>query len=251
MSCELLEHQKVALKWLKDPEADQSKRGGLLAGIHTFAQIPLLMDVIIRISNSISPFIDTMGLGKPVEALALILDNKAPVGAPKTTLIVAPVALSRQWKQEIESKVKPAYKLSTFIYHGPAKKTRSAQRLSDFDVVLTSYGTVSSDHKNLKRKKKAPIYHEIFFRIILDEAHCIRNRVTQCSEAVAWLRAYYRLCMTETPFVNKASELFPLLRFLRIRPYNDVRRFRKDISILINSGPEKYKIVMQRLRGSS
>lgn len=33
MSCKLMEHQKVALKWLKDQEKDRHKRGGLLAGM--------------------------------------------------------------------------------------------------------------------------------------------------------------------------------------------------------------------------
>lgn len=39
---------------------------------------------------------DTMGLGKIISALSLILSKKAPVGMPKTTLVVAPVALLRQ-----------------------------------------------------------------------------------------------------------------------------------------------------------
>lgn len=38
MSCRLMEHQKVALKWLKDQENNKHKRGGLLAGL--FSNIP-------------------------------------------------------------------------------------------------------------------------------------------------------------------------------------------------------------------
>lgn len=34
MACQLMEHQKVALQWLKDQEDDKYKRGGLLAGIY-------------------------------------------------------------------------------------------------------------------------------------------------------------------------------------------------------------------------
>lgn len=33
MSCKLMEHQKVALKWLKDQEKNRDKKGGLLAGM--------------------------------------------------------------------------------------------------------------------------------------------------------------------------------------------------------------------------
>lgn len=41
MSCRLMEHQKVALKWLKDQENNRYKRGGLLAG--RFLSIGLLL----------------------------------------------------------------------------------------------------------------------------------------------------------------------------------------------------------------
>lgn len=37
MSCRLMEHQKVALKWLKDQENNRHKRGALLAGMFSTA----------------------------------------------------------------------------------------------------------------------------------------------------------------------------------------------------------------------
>ena len=68
----------------------------------------------------------------------------------KTTLVVAPVALLRQWESEIKIKVRPDKRLSTYIYHGKGKTT-TWDKLRHHDVVLTTYGTLASE---LKRKEK-------------------------------------------------------------------------------------------------
>lgn len=150
-----------------------------------------------------------MGLGKTIEALALILANRAPPSDPKTTLIIAPLALLKQWDREIADKVKPAYRLTTFIYHGQDKKTRKASRLFEHDVVITTYGTVSSEYANFlhNRRRTFRLFggNNKFHRIILDEAHKIKNRRAQCSTAVAALEANYRLCMTGTVFMNNTA----------------------------------------------
>lgn len=174
-----------------------------------------------------------MGLGKTIEALALILAHPAPVGDPKTTLIIAPLALLKQWDQEIADKVKPDHKLSTYLYHGREKMTRKASRLFDFDIVITTYDTVSWEYKDFlnSRRKHSRIFGQgkTFHRIILDEAHKIKNRSAQCSVAVAQLDATYRLCMTGTVFMNNVAEIYALIRFLRIKPYDDWSRFNVDI----------------------
>lgn len=179
-----------------------------------------------------------------------MLDHKPPQPGPKTTLIVAPLALLRQWEREITSKVKPAHQLSTFIYHGPSKTSRNAARLFDFDVVLTTYGTVSSDYNN-HQKPTARLFRggRGFYRIILDEAHRIKNRNSLCSKAVTALQAQYRLCMTGTPFMNNTAEIFSLIRFLNIAPYNNWPRFSHDIDRpLRGSDEDEQARAMQKLQ---
>jgi SNF2 family DNA or RNA helicase len=41
--------------------------------------------------------------------------------------------------------------------------------------------------------------------------------------------AIHRLVMTGTPMMNSIDELFPLLRFLKIKPYSDWHRFNQEI----------------------
>jgi SNF2 family DNA or RNA helicase len=71
----------------------------------------------------------------------------------------------------------------------------------------------------------------LFYRIILDEAQCIKNKNTKASKAVCHLKALYRFCLTGTPMMNNVGELYSLIHFLRIRPYNEYTRF-QDVSFL-------------------
>lgn len=174
-----------------------------------------------------------MGLGKTVQALALIVSRPSRYPAPKTTLIVAPLALLRQWEKEIASKIKPAFKLATIILHGEDRWT-SLSVLLEHDVVLCTYGVLRSEHQNLTNnldptKLRVLDPNAVFHRVILDEAHNIKNPETQVSLAAAALKARYRLCMTGTPLMNCATEIFPLIRFLKIAPYNDWSVFNREI----------------------
>ncbi|KAI3394270.1 hypothetical protein diail_2973 [Diaporthe ilicicola] len=208
MSCALTGHQRIGLTWLIDQEMDRKKRGGLLA--------------------------DTMGLGKTVQALSLILAHKSADPKRKATLIVAPLALLRQWEQEISNKVKPPYKLRTMVFHGPGCKSVTVSQLLDHDIVLCTYGKLETEYKNkyeLKQPEKLRILAKkaSFYRVILDEAHNIRNQSTYASKAAVEIQSIYRLCMTGTPFMNRAEEIFALIRFLNISPYNKWERFSQDI----------------------
>ncbi|KAI1395553.1 SNF2 family N-terminal domain-containing protein [Hypoxylon fuscum] len=208
MACTLMDHQRVCLTWLVKQEKDPHKKGGLLA--------------------------DTMGLGKTIQALALILERPSTDRFHKTTLIVCPVSLLKQWEREIQTKIKPQYMLKTLIFHGQGKRGMTVTRLLTYDVVLTTYGTVTWENKNLQDNTKKPVFilakDAFFHRVILDEAHNIKNRSSKSSIASTKIKASYRLCMTGTPFMNRTEEIFSLIRFLRIKPYNQWDTFRDSFN---------------------
>ncbi|RYE98935.1 MAG: hypothetical protein EOO41_01755, partial [Methanobacteriota archaeon] len=56
-------------------------------------------------------------------------------------------------------------------------------------------------------------------RIILDEAHAIKNRRCATARAAMNLTADRRWCLSGTPLQNRVGEMFSLLRFLRAEPY--------------------------------
>ena len=130
-----------------------------------------------------------MGLGKTIQSLALILAHPSSNPKIKATLIVAPPTLLKQWQSEIEKRVQP-FKFNVVIYHGTGR-TRNITEISKADIVLTSYSIVHQDFPELNCKRlydendranqflqRGPLGQIRFHRIILDEAHSIKNRGT-------------------------------------------------------------------------
>ncbi|KAF4460770.1 dna repair rad16 [Fusarium albosuccineum] len=233
----LYPHQELALTWMKKKEEGTNK-GGILA--------------------------DDMGLGKTISALALLLARPATT-RPKTNLIVGPVALIRQWEEEINSKTKLSHRLSVFVYHN--RKTTTDELLK-YDVVLTTYGTIAQELKRLDKYiednadrnidyndraflTKCPLLHPTkarFYRVILDEAQCIKNKDTRTAKACTRLRATYRWCLTGTPMMNGVLELYSLLNFLRIKPYCKWDEFRQAFGVLFGRNGDPKSVAMDRLR---
>ncbi|KAF8898921.1 SNF2 family DNA-dependent ATPase [Infundibulicybe gibba] len=60
-----------------------------------------------------------------------------------------------------------------------------------------------------------------WFRVVLDEAHCIKETGTVGSRASCDLMADRRLCLTGTPVQNKLDDVFALIKFLRLQPFDD------------------------------
>ncbi|KAI0039548.1 hypothetical protein FA95DRAFT_1684246 [Auriscalpium vulgare] len=87
-----------------------------------------------------------------------------------------------------------------------------------------------------KSKKKDALFHVKWWRIVLDEAHNIKNRNTKAAVACCALEGKYRWCLTGTPIQNNVEELFSLLKFLRVRPLNDWQTFNEQINKPVKSG---------------
>ncbi|KAH7310958.1 SNF2 family N-terminal domain-containing protein [Rhexocercosporidium sp. MPI-PUGE-AT-0058] len=227
----LYEHQKIALAWMKAMEAGTNK-GGILA--------------------------DDMGLGKTISALALIHSRPSNDPARKTTLVVGPVALVRQWDRELRNKTLPMYRLSTHMVHGNGRRL-SWDELRTYDVVFTTYGTLGAEYKRLQKlydkmkldgithqdhnemKKTFPLLgpKSTWYRILLDEAQCIKNKSTGAARACCTLQALHRFCLTGTPMMNNVGELYSLIHFLRIKPYNEWTRFQGVFGCLTKPDPNR------------
>lgn len=117
MAITLHKYQELGLTWLLKCE-NSSNQGGILA--------------------------DDMGLGKTIQMISLIVSNKSRDPGCRQTLIVAPLALMRQWKSEIETKIRPGHRLRVFTHHGSQKRTNFAD-FQQYDVVLTTFGSLSSE----------------------------------------------------------------------------------------------------------
>ncbi|KAJ2902755.1 hypothetical protein MKZ38_000109 [Zalerion maritima] len=237
MKNNLYEHQKIALKWMKDRESEGKSRGGILA--------------------------DDMGLGKTISALSLIADHKSSNPRRKTTLIVGPVAIVRQWEQEIKDKLRATHSLSVFLHHN---KKESFEALRNYDVVLTTYGVLSAEYKRIEGytvkhkmswadtegiselRKNCPLLHpkSKWYRVILDESQCAKNRNAQCSKAVRQLDSIYRWCLTGTPMMNNIEELYSIFAFLQTKPYDSWDDFQNHFKCLSPKNHNNYEPVRKR-----
>lgn len=89
------------------------------------------------------------------------------------------------------------------------------------------------------------IFDQIFHRIILDEAHMMRNSSTNYSKAVKYLNATHKLCLTGTPFVNHPRDIHAFLDFLDVTPYNHIETFNYHV---VEKIEQRKEVGLARLR---
>ncbi|XP_064266087.1 transcription termination factor 2 isoform X3 [Passer domesticus] len=248
----LLQHQKQALAWLLWRES-QRPCGGILA--------------------------DDMGLGKTLTMIALILAQKQlktekrketleiwlskndfTVIPSHGTLVICPASLIHHWKKEIEGHVAFG-KLRVCLYHG-ANRDKHAEVLSGYDVVVTTYSLLSKEVPTTKEEGEvpaqdydvrsgssacSPLLRVAWARIILDEAHNIKNPRVQTSIAVCKLRASARWAVTGTPIQNNLLDMYSLLRFLRCSPFDEYKVWKYQVDNNTRKGGERLSLLTRSL----
>ncbi|XP_026537551.1 transcription termination factor 2 isoform X1 [Notechis scutatus] len=246
----LLLHQKQALSWLLWRE-NQKPCGGILA--------------------------DDMGLGKTLTMIALILAQKctekekekklelcmSKQGSIDTcshgTLIVCPASLIHHWKKEVEKHVKYG-KLKVCLYHGP-NRIKNASILSQYEIVITTYSILAKEIPIQKEEidvaedcllqdksfPSCPLVCICWARIILDEAHNIKNPKVQASIAAYKLRATARWAVTGTPIQNNLLDMYSLLKFLRCSPFDEFKVWKNQVDNNTRKGGERLMILTKSL----
>ena len=208
---------------------------------------------------------DMMGLGKTLSILSLIassndaalaweatapLQPTAPESKPsrhdavasqsslqltplirnvKTTLLICPLSTVTNWEEQIKQHTL-AGSLSYHIYHG-SNRIKDPARLATFDMVITTYGSVSNELSSRNKGKDGlyPLEQLGWFRIVLDEAHMIREQSTLQFKSIIRLQAQRRWAVTGTPVQNRLDDFASLLAFLRLHPFEHRSKFTRYI----------------------
>jgi len=100
----------------------------------------------------------------------------------------------------------------------PIRRTGAKRKRS------VSYNTAASDNDVGGNRDDGgePLFTIQWDRVILDEAHTIRNwHGSKTHRAVSALKAQRRWCLTGTAFNNGLSDIVALCRFIRITPHDD------------------------------
>jgi len=210
---ELYNYQKIGLEWMLKRE---------LLGFS-------LEKIDTKIGGGILG--DEPGLGKTIQTCATMRCNPK-----KRTLIVVPKSVIFQWKNAI-NKILPKYKV--FIYSSGTYTTSRQLRQSNFDVLITSYGMLYT-----KKDQLTPI-HQFgkWDRIVLDEAHIIRNSKSKIHKSISFLQSPIKWCLTGTPVQNSHKDLCSLYKFLGLPDFymDYVKVINK--SLLLKRGKEIFKLL--------
>ncbi|GHV35502.1 SWF/SNF family helicase [Synergistales bacterium] len=177
---------------------------------------------------------DDMGLGKTIQALALLL-SRAPLG-DTPSLVVAPTSVCSNWISEA-ARFAPTLNMKELRY-GDREKTLS--ELSQFDVVVTSYGLLQNEIERLSAIE--------WRTIVLDEAQAIKNMGTKRSAAAMKLKGNFRVATTGTPIENRMTELWNIFRFLNPHYLGSLDSFSRRFIIPIErDGDKRAKTRLKRI----
>jgi SNF2 family DNA or RNA helicase len=261
----LLDHQKQALWFMKEKEAP--RKYGDKEEDHNSLWRKIIQNGRTKYQDIISGVIcdeepaqtyggllaDVMGLGKTLSILSLVLSTlddatdwarKMPdrhlvrsipgVRNTRTTLLVVPLSTIANWVSQINEHIKPD-SLKYYVFHGASRKT-DLDELSELDLLITTYPTIHSEILGRGAKRGSPLAKMNMFRIVLDEAHSIRELGNQQTKAILSLNSQRRWSVTGTPIQNRLEDLLSVTKFLRLFPYDDRARFSHNVISPMKTG---------------
>jgi len=125
----LFTYQKAAVSWVQDRELTEYHyvRGGMLC--------------------------DEMGLGKTLTLLATIAIDKAQKRGGYPTVVVCSKTLLTVWQSEIKKHIQKG-KMKVLLFQGTSNKNITAKQLRDYDIVLTTYDTISGSLKKITKERE-------------------------------------------------------------------------------------------------
>lgn len=160
---------------------------------------------------------DYMGLGKTRMLIALCEATRVPQDAglqytrvcSSASIIICPMSLMSQWAREIASSVQPPPRV--LKYYG-THRNKSIFEIAKYDYILTSYQTLAREPPD-GAQPPSKLRMISWRRVILDEAHYIRNASSnQSKAATTTIEGRYRWAVTATPLQNRLADLFPLMK---------------------------------------
>jgi len=163
---------------------------------------------------------DDMGLGKTIQVITTILHFKNQgLLTENPVLVIAPTSLLSNWQKEIE---RFAPELNLHIYHG-----NNRELATQFDILLTSYGLVRRDKKQLNKIS--------WFLLVIDEAQNIKNPATEQTRAIKTITAEHKIAMSGTPVENRLLEYWSIFDFTNKNYLGNTKQFKQSYATPIET----------------
>ncbi|PFH46796.1 hypothetical protein AMATHDRAFT_7394 [Amanita thiersii Skay4041] len=256
MAVALLPHQIIGVAWMKEKESGILKGGALCDEMGLGKTVQMIATMVQN--QSTDPSCKTNLIIAPT---ALLDQWKLEIELKTNNTLKCLIYHGSNRPRRKEDLLGYDVVLTTFQtmsmewpdYEKEAKKrlARARKRRGQFSDDDSSF-----DERSQKKRKLsgcfASMYNALlkigpatgllfrveFYRIVLDEAHMIRNKGTRASRAVTDLQATCRWCLTGTPIINSLADMYGYLRFLKVKPWYDFTVFQEGIGRLEKKQPQ-------------
>ena len=151
---------------------------------------------------------DDMGLGKTLQILYFIDWHSRKYANHKPYLIVAPISLLENWKNEYERFfMQPRMKINMLTSKDVKRKFDKSivDKMQKMDIILTNYESLRISQLNFCAVE--------FDVVALDEAQKIKSPGTLVTNAAKALKCNFKIAMTGTPVENSLLDLWCIMDF--------------------------------------
>jgi superfamily II DNA or RNA helicase len=177
---------------------------------------------------------DEVGLGKTIEA-CLVLKEYWARGMVRKALVLAPPSLVSQWKGELAEKFGCAP-----VSPDGAEFRRDPERFWKTEPLIVASIAMARLEPHASALAGTP-----WDMVIVDEAHCLKNRASSNWKLVDALEKKFILMLTATPVENNLIELYNLITLLKPGLLATEAEFRKQF---VNAAKPKAPKNPERLR---
>lgn len=187
-----------------------------LSGTHDLERYDFQIQACLRVLRNMrgrAILADEVGLGKTIEA-GLVLREYILRGLVRKALVLTPVSLMSQWREELRHKLDLPFEIRA-----------RGQSWSGHPWLIASIDTAKTE------RNREEIGEAGFDLLIVDEAHRLRNHLTQGWKFVDALSLKYLLLLTATPVQNDLRELYNLVTLLKPGLLGTYRSFRKNFMV--------------------
>ncbi|MBW0556573.1 hypothetical protein O181_096288 [Austropuccinia psidii MF-1] len=111
------------------------------------------------------------------------------------------------------SKNAQAGALHAKLYHGPTRHSLSKVTILKYDIIITSYNTITQEFKQTNTTTSF-IFQINWHHIILGETDYIHFQYTATHHAINSLLSSHQICLTGTPIHNTIYDLLRIISFI-------------------------------------
>ena len=205
----------------EEQEPPKSTLGGILADMMGLGKTLSVLSTVTYTLEDAAQWVDTSDTSSTKDGVKL--------RNVKTTLLVCPLSVIANWEEQIATHTRPG-SLQSYVFHG-SNRNADPEFLANLDIMITTYSIVSNELNRHRRKgaQPSPFTTLNFFRIVLDEAHIIREQSRLQSRAICELYGSRRWALTGTPVQNRLDDLGALIKFIRLKPFDESNIFSQFI----------------------